>query len=94
MDESLNTWFLNLLQDIGFIEKSKRRTYPVEPIRNGAISIMVNDMVNPLFISKITGIGFSRLEAQYYNTMKSEYREYLNRNINKAVAQSEYYSYI
>lgn len=94
LDESLNTWFLNLLQDIGFIEKSKRRTYPVEPIRNGAISIMVNDMVNPLFISKITGIGFSRLEAQYYNTMKSEYREYLNRNINKAVAQSEYYSYI
>ena len=48
-DESLNTWFLNLLQDIGYIEKTNRRTYPVEPIRNGAISIMVDNMVNPLF---------------------------------------------
>ncbi len=93
-DESLNTWFLNLLQDIGYIEKTNRRTYPVEPIRNGAISIMVDDMVNPLFISKITGIGFSRLETQYYGTMKSEYKDYLNKNINKAIAQSEYYSYI
>ena len=93
-DESLNTWFLNLLQDIGYIEKTNRRTYPVEPIRNGAISIMVDNMVNPLFISKITGIGFSRLEAQYYGTMKSEYKDYLNKNINKAIAQSEYYSYI
>lgn len=43
----------------------------MEPIRNGAISIMVNNMVNPLLISKITGIGFSRLETQYYGTMKS-----------------------
>ena len=93
-DESLNTWFLNLLQDIGYIEKSKRRTYPVEPIRNGAISIMVNNMVNPLLISKITGIGFSRLETQYYGTMKSEYKDYLDKNINKAIAQNEYYSYI
>ncbi len=93
-DESLNTWFLNLLQDIGYIEKSKRRTYPVEPIRNGAISIMVNNMVNPLLISKITGIGFSRLESQYYSTMKSEYMDYLNKNVNKAIAQNEYYSYI
>ena len=93
-DESLNTWFLNLLQDIGYIEKTKRRTYPVEPIRNGAISIMVNNMVNPLLISKITGIGFSRLETQYYGTMKSEYKDYLDKNINKAIAQNEYYSYI
>ena len=93
-DESLNTWFLNLLQDIGYIEKSKRRTYPVEPIRNGAISIMVNNMVNPLLISKITGIGFSRLESQYYSTMKSEYMDYLNKNVNRAIAQNEYYSYI
>lgn len=94
MDESLNTWFLNLLQDIGYIEKTNRRTYPVEPIRNGAISIMVDNMVNPLLISKITGIGFSRLETQYYSTMKSEYEGYLNKNINKAIAQNEYYSYI
>lgn len=94
MDESLNTWFLNLLQDIGYIEKTNRRTYPVEPIRNGAISIMVNNMVNPLLISKITGIGFSRLETQYYSTMKSEYEDYLNRNINKAIAQNEYYPFI
>ena len=93
-DESLNTWFLNLLQDIGYIEKTNRRTYPVEPIRNGAISIMVNNMVNPLLISKITGIGFSRLETQYYGTMKSEYKDYLDKNINKAIAQNEYYSYI
>lgn len=93
-DESLNTWFLNLLQDIGYIEKSKRRTYPVEPIRNGAISIMVNNMVNPLLISKITGIGFSRLESQYYSTMKSEYMDYLNKKVNRAIAQNEYYSYI
>ena len=94
MDESLNTWFLNLLQDIGYIEKTNRRTYPVEPIRNGAISIMVDNMVNPLLISKITGVGFSRLETQYYSTMKSEYEDYLNKNINKAIAQNEYYSFI
>lgn len=94
MDESLNTWFLNLLQDIGYIEKTNRRTYPVEPIRNGAISIMVDNMVNPLLISKITGIGFSRLETQYYSTMQSEYEDYLNKNINKAIAQNEYYSFI
>lgn len=94
MDESLNAWFLNLLLDIGYIEKSKRRTYPVEPIRNGAISIMVNNMVSPLLISKITGIGFSRLESQYYGAIKSEYMDYLNKNINKAIAQNDYYSYI
>ena len=94
MDESLNTWFLNLLRDIGYIEETNRRTYPVEPIRNGAISIMVANMVNPLLISKITGIGFSRLETQYYSTMKSEYEDYLNKNINKAIAQNEYYSFI
>lgn len=93
-DESLNTWFLNLLEDIGYIEKSKRRTYPVEPIRNGAISMMVDNMVNPLLISKITGIGFSRLESQYYDAMESEYKNYLNKNVNKAIAQNEYYSYI
>ena len=94
--ESLNAWFYNIAQDFGVMEDvcKDKKTLAVEPIKNMVIQMMVDNMVNPLFISKITGIGFSRLETQYYGTMKSEYKDYLNKNINKAIAQSEYYSYI
>lgn len=94
-DESLNTWFYNILKDFEFdcIGKTKK-TYPVEPIRNAAIEIMVKNMISPLFISKITGIGFSMIESKYYKTSKKEYEKYLNEEVNKAIAQNEYYSYI
>lgn len=92
-DESLNSWFCNVLKEIGIIS-GKRRTYPVEPIRNGVILTMVDNMVNPLFISKITGIGFSMLESKYYKPKEVEYERYLNKNINRAIAQNEYYFYI
>lgn len=94
-DESLNAWFYNVLKDFNFeCIKGRKKTYPVEPIRNAAIQIMVKNMVSPLFISKITGIGFSMIEAKYYKISQEEYEKYLNKEVNKAIAQNEYYSYI
>lgn len=75
-DESLNTWFYNVLKDLNFeCINARKKTYPVEPIRNAAIQIMVKNMVSPLFISKITGIGFSMIEAKYYKISKKEYEK-------------------
>lgn len=94
-DEFLNTWFYNLLKDFDFsCIIARKKTYPVEPIRNAAIQIMVKNMVSPLFISKITGIGFSMIEAKYYKISKDGYEKYLNEEVNKAIAQTEYYTYI
>lgn len=93
--ESLNTWFNNLVKDFDiFNGEAGKKTYPVEPIRNTAIQMLADNMVNPVFISKITGITFSSIEAQYYKSMNSQYEEYINSNVNKAIAQNDYYYYI
>ncbi|MBQ6806830.1 MAG: hypothetical protein IJO97_05300 [Lachnospiraceae bacterium] len=93
--ESLNTWFNNVIKDFNiFNGEAGKKTYPVEPIRNTAIQMMADNMVNPVFISKITGITFSSIEAQYYKSQNSQYEEYINRNINRAIAQNDYYYYI
>ena len=97
-DESLNAWFYNMLKDFGFEcinGNGKRKTYPVEPVRNTAIQMMVDNMINPVFISKISGITLSMIESTYYpEGWNLKYEEDLNKSVNKAIAQNEYYSYI
>ena len=59
---------------------NKKKTYPVEPIRNSAIQMMADNMVNPIFVSKVTGITFSSIEALYYKSMEFQYEEYIDKN--------------
>lgn len=94
--ESLNTWFYNMNQDFNIIKgKKSKKSLAVEPIRNTAIKVMVDNMVNPILISKVSGIKLSIIETTYYSkNWKVEYSEDLNRSINKAIAQSDYYCYI
>ncbi len=93
--EFLNAWFFNLIKDFQIIVyDNKKKTYPVEPIRNSAIQMMADNMVNPIFVSKVTGITFSSIEALYYKSMEFQYEEYIDKNVNKAIAQNEYYYFI
>ena len=57
--------------------------------------MMVDNMINPVFISKISGITLSMIESIYYpEGWNLKYEEDLNKSVNKAIAQNEYYSYI
>lgn len=94
--ESLNAWFFNLIQDFEILEDIKsKKSFAVEPIRNTAIKMMVDNMINPVLISRISGITLSMLETTYYSKgWQTEYKEDLNRAINNAIAQNDYYCYI
>lgn len=94
--ESLNAWFFNLIQDFEILEDIKsKKSFAVEPIRNTAIKTMVDNRINPVLISKISGITLSMLEMTYYSKgWKIEHKEDINSAINKAIAQNEYYCYI
>lgn len=95
--ENLNTWFFNIAQEFGVMEDEckGKKTLAVEPIRNMVIQMMVDNMINPLFISKITGTTVSMLEKIYYSKdLKVRYENDINKCINKSVAQNDYYSYI
>ncbi len=94
--ESLNTWFFNMNQDFDIIKGQKsKKSLAVEPIRNTAIKMMVDNMVNPILISKVSGIKLSIIEKTYYpQDWKVEFNEDLNRSINRAIAQNDYYCYI
>ena len=65
--ESLNAWFYNIAQDFGALENERKniKTLAVEPIKNMVIQMMVDNMINPIFISKIAGLTLSMIEATY-----------------------------
>lgn len=90
----LNTWFGNIVNEFGIFDEGKK-SYGVEAIRNMAVQMMINNMINPVFISQITGITMSTIETTYYSKgWKYSYIEDQNTSINKAIAQNEYYCYI
>lgn len=85
--ESLNTWFYNLAQDFGVMENEckDKKTLAVEPIKNMVIQMMVDNMINPVFISKIAGLTLSMIEATYYpKDWNVKYEEDINKCINKS----------
>ena len=94
--EKLNAWLCNIVQDFGIWDRSEgKKSLGVEPIRNTAIKMMVDNMINPVLISKISGITLGMIESTYYSkdwTIK--YEEDLDRSINRAIAQNDYYCYI
>lgn len=94
--EKLNAWLCNIVQDFGVLDRGEgKKSLGVEPIRNTAIKMMVDNMINPVLISKISGITLGMIESTYYSkdwTIK--YEEDLDRSINRAIAQNDYYSYI
>lgn len=94
--EKLNAWLCNIVQDFGILDRCEsKKSLGVEPIRNTAIKMMVDNMINPVLISKISGITLAMIESTYYSkdwTIK--YEEDLDRSINKAIAQNDYYCYI
>ncbi len=94
--EKLNAWLCNVVQDFGILDGSEgKKSLGVEPIRNTAIKMMVDNMINPVLISKISGITLAMVESTYYSkdwTIK--YEEDLDRSINRAIAQNDYYCYI
>lgn len=95
--ESLNSWFYNIAQDFGVMENERKdkKTLAVEPIKNMVIRMMVDNMINPVFISKIAGLTLSMIEATYYpRDWNVNYKEDINKCINKSIAQNEYYCYV
>ena len=57
--------------------------------------MMVDNMINPVFISKIAGLTLSMIEATYYpKDWNAKYEEDINRSINKSIAQNDYYCYV
>ena len=95
--ESLNTWFYNIAQDFGVMQDvcKDKKTLAVEPIKNMVIQMMVDNMINPVFISKIAGLTLTMIEATYYPKDWSAKREEdINKCINKSIAQNDYYCYV
>lgn len=95
--ESLNTWFYNIAKDFGVMEDEckDKKTLAVEPIRNMVIKMMVDNMINPVFISKISGLTLSMIEATYYpKDWNVNYEKDINQCINKSIAQNDYYCYV
>lgn len=95
--ESLNTWLYNAAQDFGVMEDAckNKKTLAVEPIKNMVIQMMVDNMINPVFISKIAGLTLTMIEATYYPKDWSAKREEdINKCINKSIAQNDYYCYV
>lgn len=95
--ESLNSWFYNIAQDFGVMENERKgkKTLAVEPIKNMVIQMMVDNMINPVFISKIAGLTLSMIEATYYpKDWSARYEEDINKCINKSIAQNDYYYYV
>ena len=63
----------------------------VEPIKNMVIQMMVDKMINPVFISKIAGLTLTMIKATYYpKNWNAKYEE----DINKSIAQNDYYCYV
>ena len=95
--ESLNAWFYNIARDFGVLENERKdkKTLAVEPIKNMVIQMMVDNMINPVFISKIAGLTLSMIEATYYpKDWNLKYEEDINKCINKSIAQNDYYCYV
>ena len=95
--ESLNTWFYNIAQDFRVMEDEckDKKTLAVEPIKNMVIQMMVDNMINPVFISKIAGLTLTMIETTYYpKDWNAKYEEDINRCINKSIAQNDYYCYV
>lgn len=95
--ESLNSWFYNIAQDFGVMENERKdkKTLAVEPIKNMVIQMMVDNMINPVFIAKIAGLTLSMIEATYYpKDWNAKYEEDINKCINKSIAQNDYYCYV
>ena len=67
----------------------------VEPIKNMVIQMMVDNMINPVLISKIAGLTLSMIETTYYpKDWNVKYEEDINKCINKSIAQNDYYCYV
>ena len=95
--ESLNAWFYNIAQDFGVMEDvcKDKKTLAVEPIKNMVIQMMVDNMINPVFISKIAGLTLTMIEATYYpKDWNAKREEDINKCINKSIAQNDYYCYV
>ena len=95
--ESLNSWFYNIAQDFGIMEEQckDKKTLAVEPIRNMVIQMMVDNMINPVFISKIAGLTLTMIEATYYpKDWNVKCEDDINKCINKSIAQNDYYCYV
>ena len=60
-----------------------------------AIKFMVERMVNPAVISKISGIKIATLESTYYADIeKFQYAETIDDAVNWEIAKNDYYNYI
>lgn len=95
--ENLNTWLYNAAQNFGVMEDEckDKKTLAVEPIKNMAIQMMVDNMINPIFISKIAGLTLTMIETTYYpKDWNAKREEDINKCINKSIAQNDYYCYI
>lgn len=89
---SLNGWFYTFLKNENIINTiDKKETYKTEIIRNTAIKSMINNNVNLVVISKISGVKIATLEKNYYSDLNDTF---YNDAVNKAITKMDYYKYI
>lgn len=93
---ALNYWFCMFLKEYCILDINKSKdSYELEPIMKSAIKLMVERMVNPAVISKISGIKIATLESTYYaNIDKFQYTETIDDAINWEISKNDYYNYI
>ena len=64
----------------------------MEPVKNMIIQMMVDNMINPVFISKIAGLTLTMIEAAYCpKDWHANCEEDINKCINKSIAEYDYY---
>jgi hypothetical protein len=93
---ALNLWFCTFLKEYCILDIDKTKdSYELEPIMKSAIKFMVERMVNPALISKISGIKIATLESTYYSNIGDiQYKESIDDAINWEIAKNDYYNYI
>lgn len=93
---ALNLWFCTFLKEYCILDIDKTKdSYELEPIMKSAIKFMVERMVNPAVISKISGIKIATLESTYYADIeKFQYAETIDDAVNWEIAKNDYYNYI
>jgi len=93
---ALNRWFCTFLKEYGILDiDGTKYSYELEPIMKSAIKFMVERMVSPAAISKISGIKIAALESTYYTNIENySYTETIDDTINWEIAKNDYYNYI
>lgn len=93
---ALNQWFCTFLKEYSILDiEDAKLSYELEPLMKSAIKSMVERMVSPAAISKISGIKIATLESTYYGNIEDfKHIETIDDTVNWEIAKNDYYIYI